>query len=80
MILIFFWFIIILFSIYIVYGFLFDIEILNLVMGFLLYHIYVGFQTLLNDYFHIKYIKYILLLFLRVSILEISRYIFEFFL
>nr|AHX02462.1 succinate:cytochrome c oxidoreductase subunit 4 [Plocamium cartilagineum] len=80
MIITFSWFITITLYIYMIYGFFFDIEILILIIKFLWYHIYIGFQVILNDYFHIQYIKNLLLLFLRIFILEISRHFFEFFL
>nr|YP_004062231.1 SdhD [Plocamiocolax pulvinata]ADR03247.1 SdhD [Plocamiocolax pulvinata] len=74
------WFIISAFYIYLVYGFIFDIEIFILIISFVWYHIYISLQTILNDYFHIKFIKIIFLLFLRISIFLIIRYFFEFFL
>nr|YP_009511957.1 succinate dehydrogenase subunit 4 [Melanthalia intermedia]AXI97884.1 succinate dehydrogenase subunit 4 [Melanthalia intermedia] len=58
-------------------GILVDIEIIILISGFLLLHINLGLQTILNDYIHIKRIKITLLILTRLSNIEVSRYILE---
>ena len=58
-------------------GILIDVEIILLVFGFLLLHISLGLKTIVSDYIHIKKIKFISSTLIRISLIEITRYILE---
>nr|YP_004062170.1 SdhD [Gracilariophila oryzoides]ADR03186.1 SdhD [Gracilariophila oryzoides]APC24932.1 succinate dehydrogenase subunit 4 [Gracilariophila oryzoides] len=71
------WLLVRLVTFFILGGILIDIEILIFLIGFLFLHISLGLKTILNDYIHINKIKIILLVLVRISSIEISRYILE---
>nr|YP_010199826.1 succinate dehydrogenase subunit 4 [Gracilaria tikvahiae]UAD89834.1 succinate dehydrogenase subunit 4 [Gracilaria tikvahiae] len=58
-------------------GILLDIEIIVLVSGLALLHMNLGLRTILTDYIHIEKIKITLLFLVRISSIEISRYLLE---
>lgn len=58
---------------------LIDIEILIVMLSFLIIHIIIGLKAIIYDYIHFQKIKLTLLILLRVSAIEISRYILELF-
>nr|YP_009511932.1 succinate dehydrogenase subunit 4 [Gracilariopsis mclachlanii]AXI97859.1 succinate dehydrogenase subunit 4 [Gracilariopsis mclachlanii] len=71
------WFLLRFITFFVLGGIIIDLEILMLLLGFLFFHISLGLITILNDYIHIKKIKIILLILIRISNIEISRYILE---
>nr|APC24907.1 succinate dehydrogenase subunit 4 [Gracilariopsis andersonii] len=71
------WLLLRLVTFFILGGILIDLEILIFLAGFLFLHISLGLKTILNDYIHINKIKIILLVLVRISSIEISRYILE---
>nr|UAD89534.1 succinate dehydrogenase subunit 4 [Agarophyton chilense] len=54
-----------------------DIEIAILIMGLVVLHMNFGLKTILNDYIHINKIKIFLVFLIRLSSIEIGRYILE---
>nr|YP_009511831.1 succinate dehydrogenase subunit 4 [Gracilaria ferox]AXI97708.1 succinate dehydrogenase subunit 4 [Gracilaria ferox]UAD89659.1 succinate dehydrogenase subunit 4 [Gracilaria ferox] len=58
-------------------GILVDVEITVLIIGFVLLHMNLGLKAILTDYLHIKKIKITLLFLIRISSIEISRYLVE---
>nr|YP_010395092.1 succinate dehydrogenase subunit 4 [Polyopes affinis]UQJ72533.1 succinate dehydrogenase subunit 4 [Polyopes affinis] len=58
---------------------LIDIEMLVVMLSFLMIHISIGLKAIIHDYIHFQKIKLMLLILLRVSIIETSRYILELF-
>nr|YP_010199726.1 succinate dehydrogenase subunit 4 [Gracilaria flabelliformis]UAD89684.1 succinate dehydrogenase subunit 4 [Gracilaria flabelliformis] len=58
-------------------GILLDIEIIVLIISLALLHMNLGLRTILTDYIHIEKIKIALLFFIRISSIEISRYLLE---
>nr|YP_010199626.1 succinate dehydrogenase subunit 4 [Gracilaria cervicornis]UAD89484.1 succinate dehydrogenase subunit 4 [Gracilaria cervicornis] len=58
-------------------GILIDVEIIVLIIGFVLLHMNLGLKAILTDYLHIKKIKITLLFLIRISSIEISRYLVE---
>nr|YP_009511881.1 succinate dehydrogenase subunit 4 [Hydropuntia rangiferina]AXI97758.1 succinate dehydrogenase subunit 4 [Hydropuntia rangiferina]UAD89784.1 succinate dehydrogenase subunit 4 [Hydropuntia rangiferina] len=58
-------------------GVIIDIEIILFISGLILLHLNFGLSTILSDYVHINKIKLILLFLIRLSTIEISRYILE---
>ena len=58
-------------------GFLIDVEIFALVTGFLFCHIHLGLKTIISDYIHTKKIKLVLTILIRVSAIELTRYVLE---
>nr|YP_009138175.1 SdhD [Gracilaria vermiculophylla]AHZ58202.1 SdhD [Gracilaria vermiculophylla]AHZ58227.1 SdhD [Gracilaria vermiculophylla] len=71
------WFLLRLVTFFILGGVLLDLEMLIFLIGFLFLHVSLGLKTILNDYIHINKIKIILLILIRISSIEISRYILE---
>nr|YP_010199902.1 succinate dehydrogenase subunit 4 [Gracilariopsis tenuifrons]UAD89962.1 succinate dehydrogenase subunit 4 [Gracilariopsis tenuifrons] len=71
------WLLLRLVTFFILGGILIDLEIFIFLIGFLFLHISLGLKTILNDYIHINKIKIILLVLVRISSIEISRYILE---
>lgn len=71
------WIILRLSALIIFLGLLVDIEIVLLIFGFLFVHISLGLNTIVSDYIHIKKIKFISSTLIRVSLIEITRYILE---
>nr|YP_010888154.1 succinate dehydrogenase subunit 4 [Fushitsunagia catenata]WJJ67931.1 succinate dehydrogenase subunit 4 [Fushitsunagia catenata] len=59
-------------------GFIIDIEINFAIIGFLLFHANLGLTAIFSDYIHIKKLKVILLVLVRVSIIELTSYILGF--
>lgn len=59
-------------------GFLIDIEINLITLGFLLFHINSGLKTIFDDYIHIKKIKLLLFFLIRLFIIELTVRILEF--
>nr|YP_009130758.1 SdhD [Agarophyton chilense]AKA27613.1 SdhD [Agarophyton chilense]ASP44541.1 succinate:cytochrome c oxidoreductase subunit D [Agarophyton chilense] len=58
-------------------GLMLDIEIAILIMGLVVLHMNFGLKTILNDYIHINKIKIFLVFLIRLSSIEIGRYILE---
>nr|YP_010199751.1 succinate dehydrogenase subunit 4 [Gracilaria isabellana]UAD89709.1 succinate dehydrogenase subunit 4 [Gracilaria isabellana] len=58
-------------------GILLDVEIIVLISGLTLLHMNLGLRTILTDYIHIEKIKLTLLFLVRISSIEISRYLLE---
>nr|YP_010199526.1 succinate dehydrogenase subunit 4 [Gracilaria baiana]UAD89384.1 succinate dehydrogenase subunit 4 [Gracilaria baiana] len=58
-------------------GILLDVEIIILIIGLVLLHMNLGLRTILIDYIHINKIKITLLFLIRISSIEISRYLLE---
>nr|YP_009511907.1 succinate dehydrogenase subunit 4 [Gracilariopsis longissima]AXI97834.1 succinate dehydrogenase subunit 4 [Gracilariopsis longissima]UAD89936.1 succinate dehydrogenase subunit 4 [Gracilariopsis longissima] len=71
------WLLLRLVTFFILGGILIDLEIFVFPIGFLFLHISLGLKTILNDYIHINKIKKILLVLVRISSIEISRYALE---
>lgn len=71
------WLILRLSALLVILGFIFDIEIIILILGFLFLHINLGLKSIIYDYLHTKKIKLILLILARISMIEISRYFLE---
>lgn len=71
------WLILRLVALFVFLGFLIDIEIILLVSGFLFLHINLGLRAIISDYIHVKKIKLISLILVRISLIEITRYILE---
>nr|WCH57646.1 succinate dehydrogenase subunit 4 [Hypnea wynnei] len=60
-------------------GVVLDLELVFFVIGFLLIHISIGICAILYDYVHIKKIKCVLIFLVKISSIEITRSIMEFF-
>nr|YP_010937573.1 succinate dehydrogenase membrane anchor subunit [Grateloupia asiatica]WKW95603.1 succinate dehydrogenase membrane anchor subunit [Grateloupia asiatica] len=58
-------------------GFLIDVEIFVLAMGFLFCHIHLGLKTIISDYIHTKKVKLVLIILTRISAIELTRYALE---
>nr|YP_010395103.1 succinate dehydrogenase subunit 4 [Grateloupia elliptica]UQJ72544.1 succinate dehydrogenase subunit 4 [Grateloupia elliptica]UYI31690.1 succinate dehydrogenase subunit 4 [Grateloupia elliptica] len=58
-------------------GFLIDIEIFALVVGFLFCHVHLGLKTIISDYIHIKKVRLALIILIRISAIELTRYVLE---
>nr|AXI97808.1 succinate dehydrogenase subunit 4 [Gracilaria vermiculophylla]WDZ68100.1 succinate dehydrogenase subunit 4 [Gracilaria vermiculophylla] len=58
-------------------GVVLDVELTMFIIGLVLLHMNFGLKTILNDYIHINKIKIALLLLIRLSSIEIGRYILE---
>nr|YP_008963785.1 succinate:cytochrome c oxidoreductase subunit 4 [Grateloupia angusta]AGO19298.1 succinate:cytochrome c oxidoreductase subunit 4 [Grateloupia angusta] len=58
-------------------GFLIDIEVFVLIMGFLFCHVHLGLKTIISDYIHIKKVKLILVILIRILAIELTRYVLE---
>nr|AHX02556.1 succinate:cytochrome c oxidoreductase subunit 4 [Sebdenia flabellata] len=58
-------------------GFLIDIELILSITGFLVLHINLGLKAILNDYIHIKKIKFLVIALIRMSTIEITMYALE---
>ncbi|KAI0556313.1 Succinate dehydrogenase [ubiquinone] cytochrome b small subunit (mitochondrion) [Gracilaria domingensis] len=58
-------------------GILLDVEIIVLIIGLALLHMNLGLRAILTDYIHINKIKIILLVLIRISSIEIGRYLLE---
>lgn len=58
---------------------LIDIEMFVVMLSFLIIHISIGLKAIIHDYIHFQKIKLMLLILLRVSAIEISRYVLELF-
>nr|YP_009511856.1 succinate dehydrogenase subunit 4 [Gracilaria gracilis]AXI97733.1 succinate dehydrogenase subunit 4 [Gracilaria gracilis] len=58
-------------------GILLDIEIIVLVVGLVVLHMNFGLKAILTDYIHTNKIKVALLVLVRISSIEIGRYILE---
>nr|YP_011017030.1 succinate dehydrogenase subunit 4 [Gracilaria hainanensis]WQB61708.1 succinate dehydrogenase subunit 4 [Gracilaria hainanensis] len=58
-------------------GILLDVEIVILLIGLIFLHMNLGLRAILTDYVHIKKIKIMLLFLIRISSVELSRYILE---
>nr|YP_010199801.1 succinate dehydrogenase subunit 4 [Gracilaria ornata]UAD89759.1 succinate dehydrogenase subunit 4 [Gracilaria ornata] len=58
-------------------GILLDIEIVVLIISLALLHMNLGLRAILTDYIHIEKIKIVLLFLIRISSIEISRYLLE---
>nr|AHX02486.1 succinate:cytochrome c oxidoreductase subunit 4 [Riquetophycus sp. HSY-2014a] len=71
------WLILRLAALYVFIGILIDIEIILLMSGFLLLHINFGLQAIISDYIHIKKIKFISSILVRISLIEMTRYFLE---
>nr|YP_009365186.1 SdhD [Gracilaria changii]ARJ60468.1 SdhD [Gracilaria changii]ART65137.1 SdhD [Gracilaria changii] len=64
-------------GIFLFIGILIDVEIIILIGGLVSLHMGFGLRTIVNDYIHVNKIKIALLALIRVSGIEISRYILE---
>lgn len=73
------WLILRITALFIIIGFLSDIEIIILIFGFLFLHISIGLKTIVYDYIHLKKIKFMSLILIRISTIEVTRYILELF-
>lgn len=73
------WLIVRIVALFISLAMLIDIEMLIVTLSFLIVHISIGLKAIIHDYIHFQKIKLILLILLRVSAIEISRYILELF-
>ena len=71
------WLVLRLVILFVVISFFVDIEILLLISGFLIIHINIGLRTIVYDYIHIKKVKFISSNLIRISLIEIIRYILE---
>ena len=58
-------------------SFLYDVEILFLVISFLVIHLTMGLKTIFQDYLHDKTSKVLLITLMRVTSLEFLRSILE---
>nr|YP_009504375.1 SdhD [Gracilaria chouae]AWX65733.1 SdhD [Gracilaria chouae] len=58
-------------------GILLDVEIVVLISGLALLHMNLGLRTILTDYIHVEKVKITLLFLIRISSIEISRYLLE---
>nr|YP_009295535.1 succinate:cytochrome c oxidoreductase subunit 4 [Mastocarpus papillatus]AOL58019.1 succinate:cytochrome c oxidoreductase subunit 4 [Mastocarpus papillatus] len=63
----------------VVAGTLFDVEIILLIFGFLVLHVSMGLKAIVYDYIHLKKVKLISLILIRISAIEIIRYALELF-
>nr|UAD89509.1 succinate dehydrogenase subunit 4 [Gracilaria changii] len=64
-------------GIFLFIGILIDVEIVILISGLVALHMSLGLRTIVNDYIHLNKVKIVLLSLIRVSGIEISRYILE---
>ena len=71
------WIILRLTALFIFFSFLIDVEIFILIFGFLILHISLGLRTIIFDYIHVKKVKLISFTLIRISLMEITRYILE---
>ena len=61
------------------FGFLFDLEIIIALWGFLIFHIGLGLKTIISDYIHIKKIMFVSHILIRISLIEVLRYTLDLF-
>lgn len=59
-------------------GFIIDVEISLAITGFLLFHVNLGLKTIFSDYVHVKKLKTILLVLVRISTIELTSSILGF--
>ena len=60
-------------------SFFYDIEVVFLISSFLVLHLTFGLKTIVNDYLHNKTLKIFLSVLVRLTSLELLRYILEIF-
>nr|UAD89809.1 succinate dehydrogenase subunit 4 [Gracilaria salicornia] len=58
-------------------GIFLDIEVVVLFIGLILLHMNLGLRAIVTDYIHIKKSKTILLILIRISSIEVGRYVLE---
>nr|YP_010027351.1 succinate:cytochrome c oxidoreductase subunit 4 [Sarcopeltis skottsbergii]QOS04472.1 succinate:cytochrome c oxidoreductase subunit 4 [Sarcopeltis skottsbergii] len=73
------WLVVRVVSLFVSLTILIDLEMLIVIFGFLIVHISIGLKTIIYDYIHFQKIKLILLILVRISAIEISRYTLELF-
>lgn len=71
------WMVLRLTALFIVLSLLIDIEIFLLISGFLIVHMNLGLRTIVSDYMHLKKFKFISSNLIRISLIEVTRYILE---
>ena len=71
------WLILRLSALVIFLGLIIDIEIIFFIFGFVFLHISLGLRTIVSDYIHIKKVKFISSALIRISLIELTRYISE---
>nr|YP_010199776.1 succinate dehydrogenase subunit 4 [Gracilaria multipartita]UAD89734.1 succinate dehydrogenase subunit 4 [Gracilaria multipartita] len=58
-------------------GILLDVEVIVLIISLTTLHMNLGLRTILTDYIHIERVKITLLFLIRISSIEINRYLIE---
>nr|WCH57790.1 succinate dehydrogenase subunit 4 [Hypnea flava] len=73
------WLIIRLSSLFILSGIILDLEIIFFLMSFFFIHISLGVCSILYDYVHVKKVKSFSLFLVKISSIEVTKNIMEFF-
>lgn len=68
------WWLIRLIAVLIAFGVFYDIEIIILICTLILIHLKLGLETILSDYTHNKFTRYVFLFFLRFLSLEMAYF------
>nr|YP_009445915.1 succinate dehydrogenase hydrophobic subunit [Eucheuma denticulatum]ATX68857.1 succinate dehydrogenase hydrophobic subunit [Eucheuma denticulatum] len=72
------WIVLRLSVLFLLFGLIFEIEVIIVLLGFIIFHVRIGIITILYDYIHVRKIRLFFLSLVKILSIEMSKYIVEF--